>query len=407
MRDDEKVDRRLTIGGNRTTTFLIYGQLGQTLRRKTSANVPLLIALSILSGCSTRSVTAPYNSHPPTAQDLNHLQQSAKAIERLQAWYSPSTGLYQTTGWWNSANVITVLVDYSRLSKSKEYDSVFSNTFDTAQKTSPSFVNNFYDDEGWWALAWIDAYDLTENSKYLSMAESIFSDMTTGWDDTCRGGIWWSKDRKYKNAIANELFLSVAAHLAKRSEGPAQNKYLKWANKEWDWFQASGLINSKSLINDGLGNSQGLTAGMGCGNNGQTTWTYNQGVILGGLVELSTVNHDPSLLETAQKIALAATTNLVDSNGILHDTCEPNCGADGVQFKGIFVRNLVLLEIAHPKVTLRSFVFNNADSIWKNAQGTKCELGQVWSGPFDSSNAGIQSSALDALVGAALLQDLN
>jgi predicted alpha-1,6-mannanase (GH76 family) len=393
------VNRNRTVGRKRAITFLENIRIFST-------QVLLLIALSILSGCATRRA-APYNSRPPIAPDLNYLQQSTKAVERLQAWYSPSTGLYQSTGWWNSANVMTVLVDYSRVSKSKQYDPVFANIFDTAQKTSPGFLNNFYDDEGWWALAWIDAYDLTGNPKYLSIAQSIFSDMSGGWDETCSGGIWWSKDRKYKNAIANELFLSVAAHLAKRVAGPAQHEYLKWADKEWNWFRASGLINSKNLINDGLGDSHGQTAGAGCGNNGQTTWTYNQGVILGGLVELSTVNHDPSLIETAQKIATAATTNLVDGNGILHDTCEPDCGADGVQFKGIFVRNLVLLESAYPKPALRSFVFKNAESIWRNARGTKYELGQVWSGPFNFSNAGIQGSALDALVGAALLHDLN
>ena len=91
--------------------------------------------------------------------------------------------------------------------------------------------------------------------KYLSIAESIFFDMSGGWDDTCRGGIWWSKDRKYKNAIANELFLSVAAHLANRTSGTEQKKYLNWAEKEWNWFRASDLINSENLINDGLGNS--------------------------------------------------------------------------------------------------------------------------------------------------------
>ncbi len=365
--------------------------------------ISLLIALSILAGCANHGASVPHNSTAHSAPDLTYLQQSTKAVERLQSWYSPSTGLYQTTGWWNSANALTVLADYSRVGKSKQYNSVFANTFEAAQKTSPAFLNNFYDDEGWWALAWIDAYDLTGNAKYLSMAESIFSDMSGGWDDTCDGGIWWNKDRKYKNAIANELFLSVAAHLANRTAGAAQRRYLDWGEKEWKWFQASGLINAKNLINDGLGNSQGLTVGAGCVNNGQTAWSYNQGVILGGLAELSTLERDPSLLETANKIAVAAITNLVDSNGILHDTCEPKCGADGVQFKGIFIRNLISLECVYPRPDLKSFVLKNADSIWKNARGRNFELGQEWSGPFDSSNAGSQSSAIDALVGAATL----
>jgi predicted alpha-1,6-mannanase (GH76 family) len=367
----------------------------------------LIISLSILTGCFSRVPNNSHNSPSRSAPEFTYLQQSAKAVERLQVWYSASSGLYRTTGWWNSANALTTLVDFSRVGRSKQYQSVLANTFDAAQKTSPGFLNNFYDDEGWWALAWIDAYDLTGDARYLSMAESIFADMTGGWDDTCGGGIWWSKDRKYKNAIANELFLSVAAHLANRIRGATQKESSDWAEKEWKWFKASGMINSKSLINDGLGDGKGLTAGAGCTNNGQTEWSYNQGVILGGLVELSAFNHDRSLLEMAEKIATAATTHLVDGNGILHDTCEPNCGADGAQFKGIFVRNLVSLESADPKPALRSFVFKNADSIWKNARGKDYELGQVWSGPFASSNAGGQSSALDALVGAASLGSLN
>jgi predicted alpha-1,6-mannanase (GH76 family) len=80
------------------------------------------------------------------------------------------------------------------------------------------------------------------------MAESIFGDMTGGWDDTCGGGIWWKKDRHYKNAIANELFLSIAAHLAARTNGAKKRGYLARAKREWDWFDASGMINDENLV---------------------------------------------------------------------------------------------------------------------------------------------------------------
>jgi predicted alpha-1,6-mannanase (GH76 family) len=247
----------------------------------------LFVAAGLLSGCAGLSTRRHQSAPASTAPTTSYLQNATEAVQTLQTWYTPSTGLYQTTGWWNSANAITVLVNYARVSNSAQYNPVFANTFSAAQKTSPAFLNKFYDDEGWWALAWIDAYDLTRNKAYLSMAESIFGDMAAAWDDTCGGGIWWSKDKNYKNAIANELFLSVAAHLANRTSGPTRSQYLEWGSKEWKWFQASGMINSESLVNDGLEKERGQLAGGRCTNNGRTTWTYNQGVILGGLAELS------------------------------------------------------------------------------------------------------------------------
>ena len=374
------------------------------MRHMTSGRLLLSLAVSLLCGCATRSANHRQSTRLITAPTVTYLQKSTDAVRTLQTWYVPSTGTYATTGWWNSANAITVLADYSRLAKSKEYDAVFANTFIAAQRKNPGFLNNFYDDEGWWALAWTDVYDLTGNPRYLAMAESIFADMTGGWNDTCGGGIWWSKDRQYKNAIANELFLSVAAHLANRTSGVSRSEYLNWGKKEWTWFRASGLINSEHLINDGLGSPRGKTAGARCTNNGRTIWSYNQGVVLGGLTELSAADHDPSLLRIARTIASAAITHRSDGNGILQDPCEPRCGADGVQFKGIFVCNLVLLDKASPQAAYKLFIDRNADAIWNDARGPEFQLGQVWSGPFESANAGSQSSALDAMVGAAALQ---
>lgn len=121
--------------------------------------------------------------------------------------------------------------------------------------------------------------------------------------------------------------MDVAAHLANRG-GSKSSYYLSWANKEWNWFKNSGLINAQHTINDGLDNAT-------CKNNGETVWSYNQGVILGALTELSRATKDNSYITTAKQIADAAIAALTDSNGILHDACEPDCGGDGSQFKGL------------------------------------------------------------------------
>jgi predicted alpha-1,6-mannanase (GH76 family) len=324
---------------------------------------------------------------------LGHV--AALAVHRLQSWYDPATGLYKTTGWWNSANAVTTLANYSRATSDKQYDDAFSNVLTAAQHTSKGFLNDYYDDEGWWALAWIDAYDLTHEQEYLEMAASIFADMAGGWDDSCSGGIWWSKERKYKNAIANELFLSVAAHLATRFEGKEQKaRYLDWARREWQWFSRTGMINASHQVNDGLD--------ANCRNNQQTTWTYNQGVILGGLAELYAATHDEALLVEANAIAAAtiASPVLTDAQGILHEPCEPKCGADGTQFKGIFIRNLAEFDRIAPSAIYREFVLRNAESVWAGMHPPDYDIGSTWAPPYGKANASTESSGLDALVAA-------
>lgn len=369
----------------------------------------------------------------PRADQGTYVANTITAAEVLQQWYDIDDGLWNTTGWWNSANCLTVLADFSSLdvddANKLNLGSVMANTFTAAQQTvltasktmlngmglvlvessytrtsardlnargSSGFINNYYDDEGWWALAWIRAYDVTGVPGYLDMAQHIFEDMKAGTDTVCGGGIWWSKDKTYKNAIANELYLAVAASLANRSTN--SDYYVQIANAQWTWFKNSGLINSKNLINDGLNiNSDGS-----CTNNGQQTWTYNQGVILGGLVELNKANGDASLLQQASAIAGAAISTL-SRNGILYEGCEPNCGGDGSQFKGIFMRNLHYLQIAAPQDTVRNFILANADSIWNTDRDGSNRLGVTWTGPASAGGgptAGSHSSAMDALVAA-------
>jgi predicted alpha-1,6-mannanase (GH76 family) len=337
--------------------------------------------------------------------DSTYLQQAHLAVQTLQTWYESTSGQYASpAGWWHTANAITALVNYERIANDTRYSSIIANTFAKAQTGSSghiNFTNMYYDDTGWWGLAWIDAYDMTGKQAYLSMAETIFTYMTGGWDTAaCGGGMWWSTKRTYKNAITNELFLTMAAKLANRTSGNTSASYLAWAQKEWAWFLASGMINANGLINDGL-TSSNPTA---CRNNNGITWSYNQGVILGGLVELSRATADPALLTRAQGIAnavLSPNSGMLTSSGILID--HGVSGGDAPQFKGIFLRNLMALYAAAPVARFRSFADANAQSIWTNDNsGTR--FGALWQGPVDSTDATRQSSALDALIAAAAMK---
>ena len=310
---------------------------------------------------------------------------TAAAASALQSWYN-SGGLWNTTGWWNAANCLDVIETAIAANNGQNYLSVITNTFNL--NSSGSFTNHYYDDEGWWALAWIRAFDLTGDARYLNMAKTIFTDMEGGWDTTCGGGIWWSKDRTYKNAIANELFLLVAIRLHQRTprDGVGGGGYYVAALQEWSWFAGSGMINAQHLVNDGLNSS--------CQNNGQTTWTYNQGVIVGGLTELYKTSGSASYLTQAEAIANAAISTLVDTNGILAEPC-PGCGGgDLPQFKGIFMRYLALLYDMDRKPEYYNFLFKNAHSIWSNDRNGANQLGLNWSGAFDSADAARQSSAM-------------
>ena len=144
----------------------------------------------------------------------------------------------------------------------------------------------------------------------------------------------------------------------------------------------------------------GLTERLSSNNDNPRS--YNQGVILGGLSELSRVTQDDSYISTAKKIADAAIAALTDDGGILHDQCEPDtCGQDGNQFKGIFARNLAILQHQSPEQRYADFLDKNADSVWQDDRNNENEFGVVWSGPFmGPASASTQSSGLDVIVAA-------
>ena len=212
----------------------------------------------------------------------------------------------------------------------------------------------------------------------------------------------WDFARTSVNAIANELFLTASIKLANRI--PSNTEYITMAQEAYNWFMASGMINPSDIINDGLN-----IAVSPCVNNGAEGWTYNQGVILSGLAEMTWATGDPSYNDLANTLATASMAHYANNPDlILHEPCEPNCDSDLSQFKGIYGRNIQFLVNradvlpANLKTQFVEFLQNNANDIWASDRGPNNQLGLVWSGePSVSATVETQSSALDAIVGAA------
>lgn len=341
---------------------------------------------------------------PPWDDSLR--KRATDSMVPLQTWYTQDTGLWNKTDWWTSANQLETLIDYTREVGDPKYNDDIDNTF--TKNSGNNFDQfGFYDDDGWWALAWIKAYDLSHQQKYLDMAKTIFKRMSGGWDNKCGGGIYWASAKagsdglKNKNAIPNSLFLTTAARLHQRTPGDSgAGSFLDWAQREWTWFKGTGMIGSDGRVVDGLNNT------TDCKPDGPA-FTYNQGSLIGGLTDLYLSTGDTSQLDAANSIAHATISKMSDANGVL---VEWPCGGDiCTQFKGVFMRNLAYLNVVHPLPEYRTYMKTQSDNLWNsNRNQSNSEYGYEWQKAFDNNpTASRQSSALDALVAAVRSNEMN
>jgi hypothetical protein len=90
----------------------------------------------------------------------------------------------------------------------------------------------WFDDNGWWGVAFYDAYRATGDTRYLASAKRAlrFID-TSGWDPR-NGGIWWDTAHSFHAGESLAGGTLLAASLYKETRSP---KYLAIAKKYIDW----------------------------------------------------------------------------------------------------------------------------------------------------------------------------
>lgn len=337
--------------------------------------VRVLVALLFLLGATAAQAETPVWQARAAA--------AAETLERT--WGTPD-------GWnasenWQRFPITDVLMDYQRRTGDTRWQGKIAAA---VRNRAGRYLN---DDDLWAVIASVDAWQTERDPELLAWAATNYSRIVADhWDDHCGGGLWWDPKHSYKNAITNELLLTASTRLYLAT---GQEAYRAWALRTWSWFAASGMIGPDALVNDGL-NAQ-------CRNNGAPRYTYNQGVMLGGLTDLTAITGDPQYREAALRTALAASRTLVTPQGLLTEPSD-DLGRDGPMFKGVFAYHLGHLVEAMPdspeRTELRAWLARNGEAVWALSAGGTQPVDGLWSGGSGQVGAAGQASAVALFLAA-------
>ncbi len=296
--------------------------------------------------------------------------------------------------YWPQAHALDVTIDAYERTHDNLYLTTINEWYDGVKAhNGNTFLNVYYDDMEWNALAMLRAYNATQETKFKTAAIEVWEDIQTGWNTNAGGGISWKKDQPYsKNACSNGPASILAARLYQQFGDEADKE---WALKIYDWEKEYLFNPASGAVYDNINSRTGET---------NTSWifTYNQGTFLGAALELYKITGEKGYLNDAIKAADHTLNNLVDSN----DRILKNEGTgDGALFKGIFIRYFTQL-ILHPdlsesvKKRFLAFLTHNAETLW--LEGTDKAL--LLFGPYWKTKPGYTNDLNTQVSGAMLME---
>jgi hypothetical protein len=210
---------------------------------------------------------------------------------------------------------------------------------------------SYYDDNAWVGLDLLHAYLATSNAQYLTLAQDEFNYVVTGWDtsatDGCPGGVFWEDVAgSQRNATANGANAELGAELDLLTNNPTD---LSWATRMYQWT-VTCLGTPSGLYDDHVNPDGSINT---------TTWSYNQGVMVGAGVLLAKATGTTSYLAQAEQTANAAVAYF--GSGTTLDN-------QGPAFNAIYFRDLFLLnqQVANPAYASEAQAF--AVTMWSQRQ---------------------------------------
>jgi len=298
-------------------------------------NCFIILSLVLIVGCSDSVTDAPPSEDNDTIDWHAAADSSSNALIDLYWNHQHNYFNYGQMGnsqfhYWPQAHSLDVMLDAYIRTNGSNYKQIMDQWYQgVPQQQGDTFINPYYDDMQWNALAMLRAYNVTGEEKYKTAVDILWSDIKTGWTDVAGGGIMWAKyTPRSKNAISNSPASILASRLYKLT---GEKEYLDWAHKTYDWVK-NNLVN---LQNGAVWDHVVVDANGEENIRKDWIFTYNQGVFLGAALELYEITGESIYLNDAIKSADYTLNNLTDGNSQL--LVDEGAG-DGGLFKGIFIR---------------------------------------------------------------------
>ncbi len=254
--------------------------------------------------------------------------------------------------WWQS-HLLDCLVDAQvRDPQPERHNRIRRQIRSHRLRNAGVWVNNYYDDMAWLALALERAARLAGVDRHRAL-DKLSQQFLTAWVPEDGGGIPWRKQDQFFNAPANG---PAALFLARYGER------LKRAQQMADWIDAKLIDPETHLVFDGIK----------AGSLVRAQYTYCQGVVLGLETELAARNGDSRHAPRVHRLTAAIKEHMTAS-GVLKGTG----GGDGGLFGGVTARYLALVATTLPgdgaadvaaRDTARTLVLCSARSAWDYRQ---------------------------------------
>ena len=293
---------------------------------------------------------------------LNTYESYMNTFYSMDFWNSYNT-LYK--GWfWDVAETIEAFLDGYEATGEKAI-------LDTAIRVSEKLENrwgtywrsnSFNDDIAWAVIAYTRLYNLTGDSRYLTIARDNFDMMyNRSYSDDLGGGLWWTTDNETKNACIN-CPASIAACLL--AEATADDSYYVIAEDLMNWVFDT-LLGENGNVYDSLHMT-----------NGYNYWasSYNQGTFIGACNLLYQHTENTLYYNNAMKAANYAMNDL--SIGGVFDNGEGGSNSGDLRgFKGILTRWLYRFGRDNKLPEILTYLRRNATVAYSNRNSQ----GLIWS----------------------------